>query len=124
MDAIAWDTVERIAIRVAGREPLAESYHYASLEPDFREFTAEAEALVEAETGLKSLAGPARARVTDRAEVVKDPLPSKGARISTHVTLPGRYLVLLPTVSTSASRAGSRTTPSASACSGDPPSSR
>ena len=31
-------------------------------------------------------------------QVVKDPLPSKGARISTHVTLPGRYLVLLPTV--------------------------
>ena len=29
--AIAWDTAERIAIRVAGREPLAESYHYASL---------------------------------------------------------------------------------------------
>ena len=31
-------------------------------------------------------------------QVVKDPLPSKGARISTHVTLPGRYLVLLPSV--------------------------
>ncbi len=31
-------------------------------------------------------------------QVVKDPLPSKGARISTHITLPGRYLVLLPTV--------------------------
>src|SRR5436309_4965520 len=31
-------------------------------------------------------------------QVVKDPLPNKGARISTHVTLPGRYLVLLPTV--------------------------
>ena len=30
--------------------------------------------------------------------MVKDPLPNKGARISTHVTLPGRYLVLLPTV--------------------------
>ncbi|HKH48962.1 MAG TPA: Rne/Rng family ribonuclease [Thermoanaerobaculia bacterium] len=31
-------------------------------------------------------------------QVVKDSLPNKGARISTHVTLPGRYLVLLPTV--------------------------
>src|ERR1700730_1607039 len=31
-------------------------------------------------------------------QVVKDPLPNKGARISTHITLPGRYLVLLPTV--------------------------
>jgi ribonuclease G len=31
-------------------------------------------------------------------QVVKDPLANKGARITTHVTLPGRYLVLLPTV--------------------------
>jgi len=31
-------------------------------------------------------------------QVVKDSLPNKGARITTHVTLPGRYLVLLPTV--------------------------
>ena len=76
IDAIAWDTAERIGIRVAGREPLAESYHYASLEPDFREFTAEAEALVEAETGLKSLAGPARARVTDRAGWIRANLAS------------------------------------------------
>ena len=75
-NAIAWDTAERVAIRVAGREPLAESYHYASLEPDFREFTAEAEALVEAETGLKSLAGPARARVTDRAGWIRANLNS------------------------------------------------
>ena len=55
-----------MAIRVAGREPFAESYHYASLQPDFEELTAEAEELVAAETGLRSLAGPARARVTDR----------------------------------------------------------
>jgi ribonuclease G len=31
-------------------------------------------------------------------QVVKAPLANKGARITTHVTLPGRYLVLLPTV--------------------------
>ncbi len=31
-------------------------------------------------------------------QVVKAPLSNKGARITTHVTLPGRYLVLLPTV--------------------------
>jgi len=31
-------------------------------------------------------------------QVIKDPLPNKGARVSTQVTLPGRYLVLLPTV--------------------------
>src|SRR4051794_8719678 len=66
-DPISWDLAERIAVRVAGREPFADSYHYASLEPDFAEFTAEAEELVAEETGLRSLAGPARARVTDRA---------------------------------------------------------
>jgi ribonuclease G len=31
-------------------------------------------------------------------QVVKAPLPNKGARISTEVTLPGRYLVFVPTV--------------------------
>lgn len=51
---------------MARREPLAESYLYDSLGPDFAEFTAQAEELVGAETGLHSLSGPARARVTDR----------------------------------------------------------
>ncbi len=31
-------------------------------------------------------------------QVVKDPIDSKGARITTHITLPGRYTVLMPTV--------------------------
>lgn len=31
-------------------------------------------------------------------QVTKDPLPNKGARVTTHVTLPGRFLVHLPTV--------------------------
>jgi coenzyme F420 biosynthesis associated uncharacterized protein len=70
-DPIAWDLAERVAVRVAGREPFAESYHYQSLQPDFEELTAEAEELVAAETGLRSLAGPARARVTDRAGWVR-----------------------------------------------------
>ena len=64
---VDWDLAEQVAVRVAGREPFAESYHYASLQPDFDELTAEAEALVAEATGLRSLAGPARARVTDRA---------------------------------------------------------
>jgi len=66
-DPIGWDTAQKVATRVGGREPLADSYHYASLEPDFAELTAEAEELVAAETGIRSLSGPARARVTDRA---------------------------------------------------------
>ncbi len=66
-DPVAWDLAERVAVRVSGREPFADSYLYASLEPDFEEFTAQAEELVAGVTGLRSLAGPARARVTDRA---------------------------------------------------------
>ncbi|CAA9219201.1 MAG: FIG021250: possible hydrolase [uncultured Acidimicrobiales bacterium] len=64
---IGWDTAERVATRVAGREPLQDSYHYASLQTDFDELTAEAEHLVGETTGLVSAAGPARARVVDRA---------------------------------------------------------
>ena len=63
---IAWDVAERVGIRVAGRVPLSESYHGASLERDFQELTADAERMVERHTGLRSLVGPARAKVTDR----------------------------------------------------------
>ena len=65
-DPIDWALAEKIAARVAGREPFSESYHYASLAPDFEELTAEAEELVAEATGLRSLEGPARTRVTDR----------------------------------------------------------
>jgi coenzyme F420 biosynthesis associated uncharacterized protein len=71
LEPVDWGLAERIAVRVSGREPFAESYHYASLEPDFTELTAEAEELVYQATGLRSLAGPARARVTDRAGWVR-----------------------------------------------------
>jgi len=66
VEPISWEIAERVAVRVAGREPLAQSYHYASLAPDFAELTVQAEELVAEATGLHSLAGPARARVTDR----------------------------------------------------------
>ncbi|MDP9387565.1 MAG: zinc-dependent metalloprotease [Actinomycetota bacterium] len=75
-DAISWDLAEKVAVRVAGQEPLARSYHYASLQPDFAELTAEAEELVAAATGMRSLAGPARARVTDRAGWVRTNIAS------------------------------------------------
>jgi coenzyme F420 biosynthesis associated uncharacterized protein len=70
-DAISWDLAERVAARVGVRDPFTSSYHYASLQPDFDELTSEAEELVVRETGLVSLAGPARARVTDRAGWVR-----------------------------------------------------
>ena len=31
-------------------------------------------------------------------QVVKDPLGTKGARLTTHISLPGRFLVYLPNV--------------------------
>ena len=70
-DPVSWELAEKVAIRVAGREPFADSYHYASLEPDFEELTAQAEDLVADATGLRSLSGPARPRVTDRAGWVR-----------------------------------------------------
>ena len=64
---VDWQLAERVAVRAAGREPFAESYLSHSLQRDFDEATEEAEELVAQATGLRSLAGPARARVTDRA---------------------------------------------------------
>ncbi|MFP5317785.1 MAG: zinc-dependent metalloprotease [Acidimicrobiia bacterium] len=75
-DPVAWDVAEKVAKRVAGRDPLEDSYLYASLAPDFEEFTALAQELVEKETGLVSLAGAARAKVTDRAGWVEANLAS------------------------------------------------
>ena len=63
---VDWALAERVAVRVAGEEPFAASYHYDSLAPDFQELAAQAERLVGEATGLWSAAGPARARVTDR----------------------------------------------------------
>ncbi|MCU1500063.1 MAG: Coenzyme biosynthesis-associated protein [Acidimicrobiales bacterium] len=66
MGAVDWGLAEKVAVRAAGREPFADSYHYASLTTDFEELTAQAEDQVAAATGLRSLTGSARARVTDR----------------------------------------------------------
>lgn len=77
-DPVAWDLAEKVAIRVAGREPLADSYLYDSLQPDFEEFTAQAEELVAGVTGLRSLLGPARARVTDRSGWIRANVASFG----------------------------------------------
>jgi coenzyme F420 biosynthesis associated uncharacterized protein len=70
-DPVAWGLAERVAVRVAGNEPLARSYHYTSLGPDFAELTAEAEELVFEEIGFRSLRGPARAEVVDRGDWVR-----------------------------------------------------
>jgi putative hydrolase len=64
--SVDWSFARTVAGRVAGDDPFAASYHGESLEADLLELTTQAESLVEAETGLISLAGPARARITDR----------------------------------------------------------
>ncbi len=72
-DLIAWDVAERVAVRVGSlRDPLAGyvpsgSSAPAAVEADFAELTAVAEIRVSAVTGLHSAAGPARAKVCDRA---------------------------------------------------------
>ena len=77
-DPVDWGLAEKVAVRVAGREPLAASYHYDRLTADFDELTAQAEALVERATGLRSASGPARARVVDRSDWVRANLASFG----------------------------------------------
>jgi coenzyme F420 biosynthesis associated uncharacterized protein len=63
---VDWSLAERVAVRVAGTDPFAESYLADSMEHDFVAATAEAEELVTQATGLRSSSGPARSRVTDR----------------------------------------------------------
>jgi len=57
---------ERLARRVAGHDPLEESYLAASLQIDFDAVTARAEQLVGEFTGLVSSGEPAKALVLDR----------------------------------------------------------
>ena len=94
---VDWGLAERVAVRSVGQEPFSSSYLGHSLQADFDEATALAEELVADATGLRSLAGPARARVTDRAGWVRAnvnsfqrllrPLTDKlGDRLGTSVT--------------------------------------
>ena len=64
-DPVDWGLAEKVAVRVAGREPLADSYHYDRLTADFDELTAQAEALVERATGCgRPAARPGRGSST------------------------------------------------------------
>jgi coenzyme F420 biosynthesis associated uncharacterized protein len=73
---VDWRFAERVALRFSGSEPFAASYHAESLIPDFDELTREAEELVAQTTGLRSLAGPARAQVLDRGAWIRANLAS------------------------------------------------
>jgi coenzyme F420 biosynthesis associated uncharacterized protein len=63
---VDWRLAERVAIRIAGTDPFASSYHASSYPTDAIELTSQAEQLVTETTGLVPLGGPARARVVDR----------------------------------------------------------
>jgi coenzyme F420 biosynthesis associated uncharacterized protein len=65
-EPIDWSLASRVARRVAGREPLADSYLAASLRADFDMVTVEAEGLVAEHTGLRA-PGRAHGDVVDRA---------------------------------------------------------
>jgi coenzyme F420 biosynthesis associated uncharacterized protein len=73
---VDWVLARKVAERVSGREPFADSYLHDSLEPDLTALTSQAEELVAAETGLVSLSGPARSRVADRMSWVDANLAS------------------------------------------------
>ncbi len=68
--AVSWEMASRVATWVGLRTNVPAPYRPDLLQDDFDELTAEAEHLVEAATGLRSAAGPARARVVDRSQWV------------------------------------------------------
>ena len=65
-DPIDWDLARRVAVRTARREPYTAPRWRDGLSEDFADSTQRAEELVATCTGLRSLSGPARGRVTDR----------------------------------------------------------
>jgi len=66
MSAVDWDIARTVASKVAGTEPYKAARYRDGLEEDFDRYTAQAEDLVAACTGLRSLDGAARGRVTNR----------------------------------------------------------
>jgi coenzyme F420 biosynthesis associated uncharacterized protein len=69
-EPVDWALAARVARRVAGRDPIADSYLAASLAEDFASVTTQAEALVSEHTGLH-VVGEARASVLDRSAWVE-----------------------------------------------------
>lgn len=65
-EPVDWALAGRIARRVAGKDPIADSYLAASLAEDFASVTTQAEALVTEHTRL-TVVGDARASVLDRS---------------------------------------------------------
>ncbi len=68
IEPVDWELAGRVAGRVAGRHGTLDVVQRGRLSAHFAELTATAEDIVVAETGLRSLRGPARAVVVDRVE--------------------------------------------------------
>ena len=66
-EPIDWKIAATVGRRVGGSDPIWASYKGAALQAELDEIAPQAEAMVEAATGLRSLAGPARIVVVDRA---------------------------------------------------------
>lgn len=67
-DPVDWSLAERVAHRVAGREPLADSYHGEALVADFAAVTEQAAELVAGFTGLRLPVAPRHGIVLDRQQ--------------------------------------------------------
>ena len=74
VDAADWDLARRVAVRVAGTNPLEGSYLADSLQSDFSDATTRAQDLVSEYTQLVPVAGPATGRVINRAEWIDNNL--------------------------------------------------
>ncbi|MEE2768406.1 MAG: zinc-dependent metalloprotease [Actinomycetota bacterium] len=73
---VDWELAERVAVRLGARAPFAGAGQLVGLEADFDRHTHRAEGLVTDVTGLRSLAGDARARVVDRPGWIRANLAS------------------------------------------------
>ena len=65
--SVDWGTARRVAAKIGNSDAEVDRGALEALSNDMISLTSQAEDLVAAETGLVSLAGPARGRVTDRA---------------------------------------------------------
>lgn len=93
--------LERAAFLYAGDiyPQFVEEDGYQDKEADDPEMTvAEAKPSSKPRTGHPPIQDLVREGQEIMVQVAKDPIGTKGARITTHITLPGRYMVFMPTV--------------------------
>ena len=63
---IDWEFAKKVAYKTAAHDPYSAAHYRQNLEQDFDRYTSQAEELVAQCTGLRSLSGNARGRVTSR----------------------------------------------------------